>query len=96
MYGVLGEICANAPYLADSFRGSGLSVSFINATNAAEYLGDSTMSATEKMKVLGQALGQLPLSRNLLIVDSSSESLVPVVYTRSEYPGINQPIAIGH
>jgi hypothetical protein len=83
--GVHGNIVRTAPDIASEFDGAGTELTFINVTNAAHYSAGKCAPKELGRQVLWQAISTLPLAEDLIIIDSSADSLTPRVYSPEGY-----------
>lgn len=82
--GVAGDILANAPRIGDELRASDQLVSFINVTNVADYLPHHDADPAGR-RILWKAMATLPLSSDVIIVDSSVNDVTAEVYYPASY-----------
>ncbi|HEY1646143.1 MAG TPA: hypothetical protein VGF75_07335 [Candidatus Saccharimonadales bacterium] len=90
LVGAQGDICQIAPALGEQIEGDGQQVTFVNTTNVITYTGDHAFfSRSERRRILGNALGHLPLAESAIIIDSAPR-LIPKIYLAETYPGVRQ------
>lgn len=90
--GVAGDFRRTAHYIAELAASNDEKVVYVNVTNVADTMNTELLDSgvTVGMLELGKAIGALTLANletDVTIVDSSG-NLVPRIYTKTNYPGV--------
>jgi hypothetical protein len=89
LWGLAGDFRRTAADISKLATKNDEVVTYVNVTNVADLIRSEQTSndGSSGMLVLGRAIGALPLANDAVIVDSSG-GLVPKLYTKENYPGV--------